>query len=132
MNGIKTVMNETGKIANFNLVALAAALALGLAFGPALAATIVVPSTSNPEIQDGIDAASSGDTVKLKKSCGTGPFCGFNGIYHQSVDIDKTLTLQCNGAILDADVPLGKSGTTDGGATPTPGPLGWEGTGSRS
>ena len=110
---MKTLMNETGKIANLNLVALAAALALALAFAPVLAATIVVPSTSNPDIQDGINAASSGDTVSLKKSCGTGTHCGFNGIYHQGVDIDKKLTLQCNGAILDADVPLGKTGLDD-------------------
>ncbi len=43
MKGMKTLMNETGKISNLNLVTLSAALALGLAFAPALAATIVAP-----------------------------------------------------------------------------------------
>ena len=101
-----------------NLVALASALALALAFGPAQAAVLKVPADF-ATIQD---AASSGDTVSLKKNCGTEPFCSFNGIYHQSVDIDKKLTLNLNGAILDGAVPLGKNGTTDGGATTVTGP----------
>jgi len=120
MKGMKTLMNETGKITNLNLVALAAALALALAFAPAQAATITVPSTANPEIQDGIDAALAFDTVLLKTKCNSAisAHCGFNGLYHQGVDIDRKITLNCSGAILDADVPLGKKGeTTDGGAT---------------
>jgi len=120
MKGMKTLMNETGKIARGNLVALAAALGLALAFGPVLAATIVVPTTSNPDIQDGINAAGSGDTVLLKAKCNSAisAHCGFNGLYHQGVDIDRKITLNCSGAILDGDVPLGKKGErTDAGVT---------------
>ncbi len=35
IKGMKTLMNETGRIANLNLVALAVVLVLGLAAGPA-------------------------------------------------------------------------------------------------
>ena len=61
-------------------------LMLGLAFGAvsveASPATIVVPD-DQPTIQQGVDAASSGDTVYVR-----------SGTYYEHVTIDKSLTLQ--------------------------------------
>ena len=78
-------------------ITLSTLLALGLFAAPAWGATIVVPSPPNFTIADAITAASPGDTVLVKKGGGTGP----NGEYHEAVDITKTLTFKCAGAVLD-------------------------------
>ena len=95
-------MMGTGRIACGRLVTLSALFALGLAFGPAFAATIVV-DTDEPTIQAAVDAASSGDTVLVKKGKGTGN----KGVYHEDVEIfDKSITLKCEkGAVLDGAIP---------------------------
>ena len=62
-------MMEIGRIARGSLVTLSALFALGLAFGPAFGATIVVPNDF-PTIQDAVDAAKKGDTVLVKKGFG--------------------------------------------------------------
>ena len=74
-------MMGIGRIARGSLVAPASLFALVLGFGPALAATIVVPSPPNFIIQDAVDAALPGDTIIIKK-CGPTPLlgvCGPNG-----------------------------------------------------
>ncbi len=58
-------MMGIGRIARVSLVTLSALFALGLAFGPAFAATIVV-DTDFPTIQGAVDAAASGDTIIIK------------------------------------------------------------------
>lgn len=77
-------------------ITLSALLSLALVAAPAFGATIVVPNDF-PSIQDAIDAASAGDTILIKKGGGLGP----NGEHNESVDITKTLTLKCAGAVLD-------------------------------
>ena len=96
-------MMGTGRIARGNLVALASLFALVLAFGPALAATIVVDN-DEPTIQAAVDAASAGDTILVKKGRGLGP----NGEYHEEVDVDdkKDITIKCeSGAVIDGAIP---------------------------
>ncbi len=83
-------MIGTGRIARVSLVTLAAALALTLAFAPARAATLVVP-TGPATITAAVLAASAGDTIIINKGGGTGP----NGEYHEEVVVDKTLTIIC-------------------------------------
>ena len=62
----------TGRIARGSLVTLAAALALTLAFAPAQAATITVPSPGFATITAAVLFASSGDTIIIKKGGGFG------------------------------------------------------------
>ena len=103
-------MMGIGRIARGSLVALSALLALGLATAPSFAATIVV-DTDFPTIQGAVDAASSGDTVFVKKGKGPGP----NGEYHENVDIDdKKIFLKCErGAVLDGAIPSDVVGGPD-------------------
>ncbi len=101
-------MKGTGMIKNGSLVTLASALVLALAFGPALAKVINVPADEDT-IQDAVDAAASGDTVSVKKGKGG----GLNGEYHESVDIDKKITLKCNGAVIDGAIPGNADSDTD-------------------
>ena len=87
---------------NGSLVALAAALALALAFGPAQATTFTAPGDS-ATIQGAVDMAGDGDTVLVKKCT---PFltgvCGPNGEWNEKMEIvGKSITLKCAGAVLD-------------------------------
>ncbi|MCH7769278.1 MAG: hypothetical protein IH828_10190, partial [Nitrospinae bacterium] len=97
-------MKGTGMITNGSLVTLASALVLALAGGQAQAAVLKVPADF-ATIQAAVDTAASGDTVKLKKKCvAPNTTCGPNGEYQEVVDIDKKITLNCNGAVLDGAV----------------------------
>ena len=96
-------------------ITLSTLLALGLFAAPAWGATIVVP-TDFAKIQDAIDAASPGDTVLVKKcSPLVSTICGPNGEHNESVDITKTLTLKCAGAVLDG-APENGPQIEDGGS----------------
>ena len=101
MNGMKGI-GIVGRIANGSLVALAAVLAVALAFGPAQAVVKKVPADF-ATIQAAVDDAASGDTIEIKKCT---PFstgvCGPNGEYHEDVEIfGKSLHILCKGAVLD-------------------------------
>ena len=82
-------MKVTGRIAQGRLVALSAAVALALAFGPALAATINVPGDFST-VQAALNSADPGDTVVVAKSCGAVGvgFCGESGVYHETLVLE--------------------------------------------
>jgi hypothetical protein len=73
-----------------DLTIVAALILVFLSVQAAQAATIVVPN-DQPTIQDAVDAANPGDTVKVKFGKGGGP----NGEYKENVYIDKQIKLLC-------------------------------------
>jgi len=103
-----------GWIAYGGPIALAAALALVLAAGPAWAVTCKVPTSTFTKIQDAVDATGPVcDEIVVKKCVSPGTLCGDNGVHHEGVDIDNPgnvgLTLKCKkGVTLDGADPLGQ------------------------
>ena len=104
---------------HFWTITLAVLLALGLTVGSAWAVPCTVPSVAYPTIQSAEDDATC-DTINVKKCGPPNATCGPNGVYHESVDIDKRLTLNCNGAVLDG-APEGGPQIADDGIDILPG-----------